>query len=192
MKNTLIQYFKTYYPYLISVLMLIGSLQEQRKNDLLIINYKFGEVLSDIKKKSELDAKKYNDENIEYNSGRRIYRLDTWRSRLSQLDLESSYQFSTYFTHEDLIKIIKAFEDDSRIKALLEEHPIAHNNFAYNLPWKSIPITWFFSLLFSTILILFISTISYLNKKWTLIGTMKKSSIVFIVIFLIQIVRNFV
>ena len=190
MKNSLIKYFKTYYPYLLTILMVIGTLQKDYEDDKLLIKYKFENILNDIKDEFTLEAKIENEKNKIYSDNKRIYKLSKWHSTLKNLGIH--IYSSNWYSDEEFLNIIQAFKSDIRIKNLLNKYPIKNNNFAYNFPLKSFPLTIVFSLLFSTILILLFSTVSFLNKNWTLIRTMEKTSIVFIVIFLIQIISNFI
>ena len=75
MKNSLIKYFKTYYPYLLTILMVIGTLQKDYEDDKLLIKYKFENILNDIKDEFTLEAKIENEKNKIYSDNKRIYKL---------------------------------------------------------------------------------------------------------------------
>lgn len=188
MKNSLIKYFKTYYPYLLTFLLVIGILQTNYKNDQLLISYEFEMVLNDIKDEFKVEAEIENKKKKRYfENGRRKYLLSKWDSTLNRLDIN---YYSTYYSEEEFFKIIQAFKSDVRIKNLLNKYPIKNNNFEYNFPIKSLPLTVAFSLLFVTILVLLFSTVSFLNKNWTITRTMEITSIVLIVFFLIAAINN--
>ena len=196
MKNSLIKYFKTYYPYLLTILIVIAGLQQRHQDDKFLIKYEFGNILNDIKDEFRLQAKIENEKNKEFrinkftNSKERIYRLSKWDITLRGLDINN--KSINGYSDEEFLKIIQAFKSDIRIKNLLDKYHINNNNFKYNFPLKSFPLIFASSLFFTVILILLFSTVSFLNKNWTLIRTMKKTSVIFIIIFLIQIIINFI
>ena len=158
--------------------MVIGTLQNDYKDDKLTKKYRFRIVLNDIKDENSATTR----------TSKGIYTFSKWQLTMRKLGFN---YFKNEYSDKEFFKIIQAFKSDIRIKNLLNKYPIKNNNFEYNFPLKLLSYTIVFSLLFSTILILLFSTVSFLNKKWTLIRTMEKTSIVFIVFLGFGIIRNF-
>ena len=102
MKNSLIKYFKTYYPYLLTFLLVIGILQTNYKNDQLLISYEFEMVLNDIKDEFKVEAEIENKKKKRYfENGRRKYLLSKWDSTLNRLDIN---YYSTYYSEEEFFQ----------------------------------------------------------------------------------------